>query len=270
MLSRRRPHCGNVLVRTQGSGDILKILVVNPNISLSVTELIQNEAQQAALSDTQITMVTAPFGVAYIETPGEAAVGAYAALQLIAQHQAGHDVVVIAAFGDPGVAAAKELLDIPVIGLTESAVATAFLLGGRFSIVGISPRIGTWYEQTVHQLGLASRMVGYRGLEKGFASVGTVQHEAKNLLREICLRCVEQDGADSIILAGAPLAGLAREIAKDIPVPLIDGVASAIRMAESLGRAKFGARRIGALSPPPEKNHKGLEGGLAQLIGRMS
>lgn len=248
----------------------MKILVINPNISLSVTELIRNEAQRAALADTEITMATAPFGVAYIETPGEAVVGAYASLQLLAQHSAGHDVAIIAAFGDPGVAAAKELLDIPVIGLTESAVAAAFLLGGRFAIVGISQRIGAWYVQTVSQLGLSSRMVGYRGLKQGFASVGTVQHEARETLREMCLACVEEDGADSIILAGAPLAGLAREIAGDIPVPLIDGVGSAVRMAEALGRGGYAARRSGSLSFPPAKPHQGLEGGLVNLIGRMT
>ena len=247
----------------------MKILVINPNISLSVTELIRNEAQRAALPDSQITMATAPFGVAYIETPGEAAVGAYASLQLLAQQQAEHDVAVIAAFGDPGVAAAKELLDIPVVGLTESAVAAAFLLGGRFAIVGISQRIGAWYVQTVDQLGMSSRMIGYRGLKQGFANVGTVQHEAREVLREMCMACVEQDGADSIILAGAPLAGLAREIADEVPVPLIDGVGSAIRMAEALGRGAYAPRRGGALSPPPAKAHQGLEGGLSLLIGRQ-
>jgi allantoin racemase len=248
----------------------LKILVINPNISLSVTELIRNEAQRAALPNTQITMATASFGVAYIETPGEAAVGAYATLQLLAQHHANHDVAVVAAFGDPGVAAAKELLDIPVIGLTESAVATAFLLGGRFSIVGISQRIGAWYTQTVDQLGLSSRMASYRGLEQRFSSVGTVQHEARDALRAMCLACVEEDGADSIIMAGAPLAGLAREIAGDIPVPLIDGVGSAIRMAMALGSGGYAARRSGALSRPPAKTHQGLESGLVNLIGRLT
>ena len=157
-----------------------------------------------------------------------------------------------------------------MVGLTESAVAAAFLLGGAFAIVGISQRIGAWYVQTVEQLGLSSRMTGYRGLKQGFASVGTVQQEARDVLREMCLSCVEQDGADSIILAGAPLAGLAREIASDVPVPLIDGVGSAIRMAEALGRAGYAARRSGAMSPPPAKAHQGLKDGLASLIGRQS
>jgi allantoin racemase len=248
----------------------LKILVINPNISETVSELILSEAKRTALPDTTITMVTAPFGVAYIETPSEAVVGAFAMLQLLAEHHESHDAVVVAAFGDPGVIAAKEVLDIPVVGLTESALATAFLLGGRFAIVGISQRIGAWYEQTVNQLGLSSRMIGYRGLKQGFSSVHMVQNEARDILRDMCLSCIEQDGADSIILAGAPLAGLAREIECDIPVPLIDGVGSAIRMAETLARGNYAPRRVGSLSPPPTKPHRGLVGSISQLIGKES
>lgn len=248
----------------------MNILIINPNISHSVTELIRAEAERAALPGTRFTMATAPFGVAYIETPGEAAVGAYAGLQMLAEHHAGHDAAIVAAFGDPGVPAAKELLPIPVVGLTEAAVAAAFLLGGRFAIVGISQRIGAWYVQTVGQLGLGSRLAGYRGLERGFADVGTVHREAREALLQMCLRCVEEDGADSIILAGAPLAGLAREIAAEVPVPLIDGVGSAVRMAESLARGGYAPRRAGAMAPPPAKAHQGLAPTLAALVGRAA
>jgi Asp/Glu/hydantoin racemase len=246
----------------------LKLLIVNPNISDSVTALIRNEAERAALEQTGLTVVTAPYGVAYIETPGEAAVGAHAALELLATHHAGHDAAVIAAFGDPGVEAAKELLPIPVVGLTEAAVACAFLMGGRFAIVGISQRIGAWYVETVQRLGLASRLTGYRGLRQGFSDIGSVREEAREALLSMCRACVEEDGADSIILGGAPLAGLAREIADRVPVPLIDGVGSAVRMAESLARAGYAERRAGRLSPPPGKSHRGLSPALATLIGR--
>lgn len=248
----------------------MRILVVNPNISESVTALIREEALRVALPGTEITTATAPFGVAYIETPAEAVVGAYAALEMIAEHCAGHDAAVIAAFGDPGVAAAKEIFPIPVVGLTEAALAQAFLLGGRFSIVGISTRIGAWYRSTVEGLGLASRFSGYRGLGTNFADVGYVQRDQRDLLLELCLACVDEDGSDSIILAGAPLAGLARHIAHRVPVPLVDGVGSAIRMADALARSGHATRERGSLSPPPEKPHKGLSHALARYIGRVA
>lgn len=248
----------------------MKILVVNPNISESVTNLIREEAIRAALPSTEITTVTAAFGVAYIETPAEAAIGGHAALELLAEHSAGYDAAIIAAFGDPGAMAAKEMLPIPAIGLTEAALASAFLLGGRFAIVGISERIGYWYRNVVESLGMNARFAGYRGLNKAFANVGTVHIDEKDRLLQMCLSCVENDQVDSIILAGAPLAGLARQIAADVPVPLIDGVGSAVRMAEAMGRSGYAPRRSGAFSPSPVKGHKGLSGPLSAMIGRAA
>ena len=247
----------------------MKILVINPNISESVTELIRDEAMRAALPDTRITTATAAFGVAYIETPGEAAVGGYAALTVLAEQYAGHDAAVIAAFGDPGVMAAKEIMPIPVVGLTEAALASAFLLGGRFAIVGISVRIGAWYCETVERLGLSSRFVGYRGLGQAFADVGTVHKEGQDMLLELCLKCVAE-GADTIILGGAPLAGVARQIRHLVPVPLVDGVGSAVRMAETLARSDYASRQSGAFSPPPQKPQKGLPLPLSSLVGRTA
>lgn len=245
----------------------MKILLLNPNISESVTTLIGEEARRAALETTEVSTRTVQTGVAYIETPAEAVVAAYASFDLLAQCHTQYDGIVVAAFGDPGVAQAKEVFPIPVIGLTEAALANAFLLGGRFAIVGISERIGYWYQETIAGLGMTQRFAGYSGLGRAFADVGTVRDEAREVLLQMCLQRVEQ-GADSIILAGAPLAGLARDIASDVPVPLIDGVGSAVRMVEAMVRGGFGPRKVGPMSPPPLKGHKNLSHSLADLIGR--
>ena len=245
----------------------MKILLINPNISESVTALIEAEAKRAAQETTEVFTQTVQSGVAYIETPGEAVIASYATFDLLAQCHQQYDGVVVAAFGDPGVAQAKEVFPIPVIGLTEAALASAFLLGGRFAIVGISKRIGYWYEEVIANLGLTRRYAGYSGLGQAFADVGTVREDARAILLELCLQRVAE-GADSIILAGAPLAGLARDIEADVPVPLIDGVGSAMRMAEAMVRAGFGARKIGSMSPPPIKPYKNLPMHLAELVGR--
>lgn len=245
----------------------MKILLINPNISESVTKLIEAEARRAALETTQIVTDTVQTGVAYIETPAEAVVAAYATFERLAECRTAYDGVVVAAFGDPGVSQAREILPVPVVGLTEAALATAFLLGGRFGIVGISKRIGYWYQEVIADLGMTRRFVGYSGLGQAFADVGTVHDEARDVLLQMCLNSVEQ-GADSIILAGAPLAGLAREIAPQVPVPLVDGVGSAVRMLEAMVRGGYGPRKVGPLAPPPVKGHKNLPAGLAKLIGR--
>lgn len=247
----------------------MKILLINPNISTSVTELIKAEALRVASPSVEIRAITSSLGVAYIETRAEAAVGAYAVLEMIARHHHGYDAVIVAAYGDPGVLAAKEMMDKPVIGLTEASLAQAHLMGGRFSLVGVSKRIGVWYRETVASYGFSDRFISFRGLEQQFSDVGLVQQERGEMLHQMCMTCVQEDQADSIILCGAPLAGLAREIESRVPVPLIDGVGSAVRMAEALVRGPRFARGAGSYAPLPKKTSAGLSAELSAYMGML-
>lgn len=246
----------------------MKLLIINPNISQSVTDLIEAEARRAASPGVELTVMTAPFGVAYIETRAEAAVGAYAVLNLLAEHHEGHDAAIVAAFGDPGLAAAREMLPIPVVGLTEGGLMSAAMLGGRFSIIAISRRIRAWYLETVEQHGLAGRLSSIRCLDEALPNIGTVQTDKGEQLLALCEAAVREDGADVLIIAGAPLAGLARSIAHRIPVPVVDGVSSAVRHAETLAALAPQAATAGSFAPPPIKDWQGLSPALGKLIGR--
>ena len=248
----------------------MKLLVINPNISESVSQLIEGEARRAASPGTGITMLTAPFGVAYIETRFEALIGAYAVATLAAEHWQGHDAVIVAAFGDPGAAGLREALDVPVVGLTEAALATACLLGNRFSIVGISRRIAAWYRESVERNGLIGRLASVRSLDQPLRDIGRVQDDHAARLKALCNAVVDEDGADVVILGGAPLAGLARSIGGEIPVPVVDGVSSAVRHAETLVHLNPGAARAGSFAPPPAKPSVGLSGAMQALLGRAS
>ena len=244
----------------------MKLLVINPNISDSVSALIAAEARASAPDGCEITMLTAPFGVAYIETRFEALIGAYATAQLAAEHHAGHDAVFVAAFGDPGLSGLREALPVPVLGLTESALASACLLGHRFSIVAISQRIQAWYREVVESHGLQHRLASIRALDRPLASIGDVQADHGEALLALCEKVVREDGAEVIILAGAPLAGLARSLRGRLPVPVVEGVSSAVRHAVSMVALQPGKARVGSFSPPPVKANKGLPEGIARLL----
>lgn len=248
----------------------MRLLVVNPNISDSVSQLIGDEARRAASSGTEITMLTAPFGVAYIETRFEALIGAYAAANLAAEHWRGHDAVIIAAFGDPGVPGIREALDIPVVGLTEAALMSACLLGKRFSIVAISRRITAWYRECVEYNGLIDRLASIRSLDQPLKDIGRVQDDHARRLKELCGAAVDEDGADVIILAGAPLAGLARAMKGELPVPVVDGVSSAVRHAETLVSLQPGIAQAGSFAAPPAKPNTGLSGPMQDLLRRSA
>ncbi len=247
-----------------------RLLLINPNISDEVSELIRTEAERSASPGTSIEVLTAPFGVAYIETRFEAVIGAYAVAQLAAEHHARFDAVIVAAFGDPGLAGLREALPCPVTGLTEAALASACLLGNRFSIVAISQRIRAWYRETVHAYGLDSRLASIRGLDEPLADIGNVQGAQGERLIALAERCVADDGAEVIVLAGAPLAGLARSLRGRLQVPAVDGVSSAVRHAESMVALQPGRARLGSFAPPPLKPHRGLPPGIARLLSRSA
>lgn len=246
----------------------MKLLLLNPNTSDSVSALIRDEARRTASTSTEIEVLTAPFGVAYIETRFEALIGAYATAQLAAGHHARFDAVTVAAFGDPGLFALREVLPCPVTGLTEAALASAMQLGNRFSILAISQRIRAWYRETVQAYGLTSRLASIRGLDEPLADIGNVQAAQGERLVQLAERSVTEDGADVIVLAGAPLAGLARSLQGRLPVPAVDGVACAVRQAEALVALQPGRASRGSFASPPQKPNRGLPPAIAALLDR--
>lgn len=246
----------------------MNLLIINPNISETVTDLIHAEARHTASPDTLITMATARFGMAYIETRFEALVGGYATACVAAEHAGHFDGLIVAAFGDPGLAGLKELFDVPVVGMTEAALASACLLGQRFSIIAISNRIEAWYRDCVAGNGLTSRLASIRSLDSALQHIDTIQQDYAARLQALCLQAVREDGADVIIVAGAPLAGLARTLREYIPVPVVDGVSSAVRHCESLVSLQIRTAREGSFARPPKKLNTGLPPELVRIISK--
>ena len=244
----------------------MRLLLINPNISASVSALIRAEAQRSAAAGTEVDVVTAPFGVAYIETRFEALIGAYAAAQLAGEHHADYDAVIVAAFGDPGLAGLREVLPVPVTGLTEAALASAHLLGHRISVIAISQRIQAWYREVIEGYGFGARLASIRALDRPLASIGGIQQEHAPALKALAERAVDEDGAEVIVLAGAPLAGLARFLNGQLPVPVVDGVSSAVRHVETLAALQPGRARRGSFAVPPAKPNQGLPESIVRLL----
>lgn len=244
----------------------MKILLANPNTSVGITERIAAVARAAASPGTEVVAVTGSAGVPYIATRAEAAVAGQTTLELMAAHAPGCDAAVVAAFGDPGVGGARELLGIPVIGMAEAAMLTACMLGRRFAIVTFAVALGPWYRECVEYNGLAGRLAAIRCLDAPFRDIDDVQAEKAALLVEMCRRAVAEDEADVVILGGAPLAGLAAEVAHLVPVPLVDGVAAAIGQAELLARLHVRKATAGTFRKPAAKTAVGVSEALRRLF----
>lgn len=248
----------------------MNILLINPNTSADMTERMARNAAAVLPGDTAVTALTAPRGMPYIASRAEALIAGQITLELIAEHQAGTDAVVIAAFGDPGLIAARELFDVPIIGMAEAALLTACMLGRKFAIVTFSRTLVAWYEDAVSLAGLDSRLAGIRVPSAKFESVATVRDELEEALAETALQAVDADGADVVILAGAPLTGLARQMASRIPVPLVDPLEAAVLQAHTLIRMNPRSASRGRFARPPAKPATGVADCLKGWIEHQS
>lgn len=244
----------------------MRLLVINPNTSTSVTARIEAVARAAAAPGTELEFVTAPYGVPYIATRAEAIIGGRVVLEILAEREAEFDGAVVAAFGDPGLGAARELMSIPVVGLAEASMLMACPLGRRFSIVSFSSRLEPWYRECVEWNGLGARLASIRMLDAKVADIGRVQAENEDLLVELACRAVEQDGAEVVILAGAPLAGLASRVRERVPVPLVESVAASIHLTESLVALQPRKAVAGSYRQSAPKAASGLPAALARVI----
>ena len=243
-----------------------RILLLNPNTSESVTALMADVARNAVPAGVTIHPVTAPRGVPYIATRAEAAIGGAVVLEMLAELEGTFDAAVVAAFGDPGLGAAREMLDVPVVGLAEAAMLTACMLGRRFSIVSFSETLGPWYRECVEAHFMTERLASLRLLEGGFARIDGVRDEKEDALVELARRTVDEDGADVIVLAGAPLAGLVPRVRNRIPIPVVEGIAAAVNQAALLARLGTIAPTAGSFSRPAPKPSIGLAPSLERLL----
>ncbi len=246
----------------------MRLLLLNPNTSVSITERMSAAAEAAKAPETTIVPMTATRGVPYIATRAEAQIGGAIALEMLAERHTQVHAAIIAAFGDPGLFGARELFDIPVVGLAEAAMLTACMVGRRFAIVTFARALGPWYEECVAMHGLRERCAGILCLDSPFTSANDVAEHKEDLLVDLANRAVRDHDADVVILAGAPLTGLAHQVADRVPVPVIDQVAAAVKQAETLVALKLRKATAGTFRRPEPKPTIGLPVPLAGVIER--
>jgi allantoin racemase len=243
----------------------MKILVVNGNTTDAITARIAAEARAAAGAGTEIVAVSAPFGARVVGTRAESTLAAHAVLEAAARHHVGCDAVVVAISNDSGLAATRELLAIPVLGITEAAVLTACTVGGAFGVLTFGARAAAWSHELVASYGLTARLAAVEALETPPASYADPEGFAAPLLAGI-ERLVAR-GADSIVIAGAAFAGCCRLLQPQAAVPLLDGVACAVGLAEMRVRLGLPKPRAGSYAGVPARELDGVADAVRALFG---
>jgi allantoin racemase len=242
----------------------MRIRVINPNTTESMTALIEASARAVAGPGTVVEAVTAAMGPASIESHYDEALAVPGLLAAIAEgERAGADGYLIACFGDPGLDAAREVAAGPVVGIAEAAMHAATLVGRAFSVV-------TTLERTRGRaLDLAGRYVAAdacRGVHACDIPVLDLEGDPSVLTRLVAVAraALERDGSDVIVLGCAGLADLSEAAAAELGVPVVDGVSAATVLVESLVTLRLRTSRRGEYARPPAKAYTGLLGGFAR------
>ena len=245
----------------------MKILLYNPNTSESITNTLYQTAKLVVGQGTTLVPMTAKEGFPYISTKAEAQITGTKVLEKIAECNLEYDAIIIAAFGDPGLIAARDLFSIPIIGLGEAAMLSACLFGKKFSIISFTNAMSAWYEESVELLGLQSRYAGFRAIDGVILSIDQIQSLQKDALINSANRAINIDGGDVIIFAGAPLSGFKRIVQKEISVPIIDCAEAAVKQAELAVTMNQGTS-IKMKLPP--KSSIGIDKKLSDYISHKS
>jgi allantoin racemase len=236
----------------------MRILIVNPNTTASMTEKIGAAARAVAAHGTEIIAVNPADGPVSIEgyydevfsVPGLLAEITKGEAQGVAAH-------IIACFDDTGLEAARSLAHAPVIGIGEAAFHLASMLGHRFSVVTTLSRSIAAIETNLMKYGLATKCAKVRACE---IPVLELDHPTSNASAQISAeieRAKAEDHAEAIVLGCAGMTDLAARLTLKHGIPIVDGVASAVKLAEAFGTLRLMTSKISSYAKPRAKTYLG-------------
>lgn len=213
----------------------MRIALINPNTSRALTERIVAMAHEAA-PWAQVTGLTAASGQPFIADRAAFALAARAVEAMAAELSARHEAVLVAAFGDPGLAALRKRITMPAFGIGEESLRHAASVAQRFAVVTTTPGLAKAIDARVAALGLDGRYAGV--ILTGSPDPALVADEkalAAALERGVG-RAIAEHGVDTVVIGGGPLGASAPDLSQRFGIAVINPVAAAMsRIGQALG-----------------------------------
>ena len=235
----------------------MKLCVINPNTTASMTAKVGEAAKAAASPGVEIRATNPEFGPPSIEGYFDEA---FAVPGLIAEMAKAPDAdaFIVACFDDTGLEAARSMTDKPVIGIGEAAFHIASLIAEKFSVVTTLARSIAPIEKNLAKYGLISRCARVRASNVAVLALEEPGSNARKTIAAEIARALDEDGAEAIVLGCAGMTDLARDLERQAGVPVLDGVACAVSLAESMARLGLKTSKRNTYAVPLAKAYAGM------------
>lgn len=219
---------------------MIRIRVVGPVVLDGKTPETVSEYEQAAPPGCSVDVVYLEQGPVSIQNERDVACAAPGTIARVQEaEREGMDAVVISCMLDPGLHAARECVQIPVLGPAQTSMHVASMLAGPFSIITVMPNLITPLQRRARQYGLSSFLRSVYSVDVPVLDVEASHAEIRKRLLLASRRAIEQDGAEGIILGCTRLSGLAEELHQELKclgltLPVLDPALVSIRLAASM------------------------------------
>lgn len=237
----------------------MRIQIVNPNTTVSMTEKIAAAAKAVAVPGTKIVAATSKSGPASIEGHFDGAMAVPGLLAEIARgEREGVDAHVIACFDDTGLDAARSLARAPVIGIGEAAFHLGTIVSERFTVVTTLSCSVPILQSNLFRYGFDRRCARVRAAEVPVLSLEEEGSPARQRIADEIAAALAEDHCDAIVLGCAGMADLCAFYAEKFGVPVIEGVSAAVKLAEGTVALGLRTSKSGGWAPPIAKRYDGL------------
>lgn len=227
----------------------MRILIVNPNTTSSMTAKIAAAARLVSRRETEILAINPSSGPASIQGFYDAALCVPEMLKAIAAHS-DYDAIVIACFDDTGLDAVRSLVSVPVIGIGEAAFHAASFLSCRFSVITTLRRSLPGIEANLLRYGFSGRCARVRATEIAVLELERGDRAMVERISDEVACALKEDGAEAIVLGCSGMADLVLELSRKFEVPIIDGVSCATTFAEALVAVGARTSKLGGYATP--------------------
>lgn len=229
----------------------MKLLLINPNTSDGFTAIAQKAADGYKNSDTTIKAVSSSCGPLTLEGYFDEIISSMGVLETVQKEKNNYDGFIIACFSNHfSIYAARQLTDKPVVGIFEPPMLLAKQLGAKFSIVTPSPRWKPLLEEGLEAVRMQADCASIRVIGLDVEDLERLtEDQLEHYLLEESKRAIKEDGAEVIILGCCGLAGLDARLNASLGVPVLDPVASAVKILEDLVHLNLRTSRVMSYSP---------------------